>query len=92
MLGTKGSSSTGALALLSSTGTPCPAATESAGGGMPQWHTSGMRNPPPRSPQANDTWIDDDGELHVWDGTKWAPYEDDAPGLPAILDYIYREE
>ena len=57
---------------------------------MPQWHTSDMGNPLPSNPRVNDTWIDDDGELHVWDGTQWALYED--PSRLDDVEYgIYRE-
>jgi hypothetical protein len=30
--------------------------------------------PKPPNPEKYDTWIDDDGELYVFDGTEWAPY------------------
>ena len=51
------------------------------------WHTAAMKNPPPRNPRVNDTWIDDDDELRFWDGTKWALYEDPPP----LIDTRYRE-
>jgi hypothetical protein len=35
-----------------------------------------MRNPPPDKPAVNQTWVDDDGDLQVWDGKDWVPYED----------------
>lgn len=31
-------------------------------------------HPKPPSPEKYDTWIDNDGELYVFDGTKWTPY------------------
>lgn len=47
-----------------------------------------MKNPPPKNPQVNDSWIDDNGELHIWDGIGWVPYEDPPP-LP---DFVIRED
>ena len=45
-------------------------------GDAPRCHTAGMKNPPPKNPRVNQTWVDDDGVLHVWDGTDWLLYED----------------
>lgn len=47
-----------------------------------------MKNPPPKNPRVNDTWVDDDGELHVWDGAGWVPYED--PSSSLIDHSVYR--
>lgn len=33
-----------------------------------------MANSKPSNPEKYDTWIDDDGELHVFNGTDWEPY------------------
>jgi hypothetical protein len=47
-----------------------------------------MEYPPPKNPRVNQTWVDDDGVLHVWDGTDWVLYED----LPFFEpDPLYRE-
>lgn len=56
---------------------------------MRQWHTSDMKNPPPKNPRVNDTWVDDDGELRYWDGAKWALYED-VSSEP--YHYLYKDE
>lgn len=32
-------------------------------------------HPKPPDPEKYDTWIDDDGELRVFDGTGWVPYQ-----------------
>lgn len=34
-------------------------------------------------PQKNDVWIDDEGELFVFDGDKWVLYEDSPDDLAA---------
>jgi hypothetical protein len=34
------------------------------------------QNTPPENPAVNDTWMDDDGDLYVWNGTDWVPFED----------------
>lgn len=47
-----------------------------------------MSNPPPKNPRVNDTWIDSSGELQVWDGTVWKPYED----LPTQAPVVFKEE
>ncbi|XVV06611.1 hypothetical protein ACQPW3_14985 [Actinosynnema sp. CA-248983] len=31
---------------------------------------------PPQNPRPNDIWLDDDGELQVFDGRKWVTYQD----------------
>jgi hypothetical protein len=31
---------------------------------------------PPKDPEVNDAWVDDDGDLYTWDGTDWVPFED----------------
>jgi hypothetical protein len=35
-----------------------------------------VKNPPPENPRKNDTWMDDDNELHTWNGKEWVPFED----------------
>jgi hypothetical protein len=35
-----------------------------------------MTNSPPEDPKVRQTWVDDDGELLIWDGSAWVPYED----------------
>lgn len=47
-----------------------------------------MKNLPPANPRVNETWVDDDGELHVWNGSEWTLYED----RPRLPDNIYRLE
>lgn len=47
-----------------------------------------MKNPPPDNPRVNDTWIDSAGELRIWDGANWMPYED-LPDQPTV---IYKSE
>jgi hypothetical protein len=32
--------------------------------------------PPPKDPHANQTWLDENDVLRVWDGIEWVPYED----------------
>jgi hypothetical protein len=56
--------------------------------GTRRCHTAGMENPAPKNPQVNQTWVDDDGVLYVWDGTDWVLYED----LPFFEpDPLYRD-
>ena len=31
---------------------------------------------PPENPKVNDHWIDDAGDVWVWDGSDWMPPED----------------
>jgi hypothetical protein len=40
------------------------------------------RNSPPEHPQVNDVWVNDHGDLFVWNGTAWMPFEDVAPFEP----------
>lgn len=47
-----------------------------------------MSNPPPKNPRVNDTWIDSTGELQVWNGTNWKPYEDPPDGQ----SFVYKDE
>jgi hypothetical protein len=35
-----------------------------------------MLNSQPPDPKVEKTWINDDGELFISDGTNWLPYED----------------
>lgn len=37
-----------------------------------RWVSAG----PPQNPRPNDIWLDDDGELQVFDGRKWVTYAD----------------
>lgn len=44
-----------------------------------------MENSPPDKPAVNQAWVDDKGDLHIWDGNRWVPYEDlpfFEPGIP----------
>ena len=50
-----------------------------------------MKNPPPKDPQVNEAWLDDDGELHRWDGAKWVPYEDPSSSIDFENDIVYRD-
>jgi hypothetical protein len=42
---------------------------------------SGPSHPKPANPEKYDTWVADDGELYVFDGTAWVPYLSPPPPL-----------
>jgi len=31
---------------------------------------------PPKDPKLNDRWTDEVGDLWIWDGTEWVPFDD----------------
>jgi hypothetical protein len=37
---------------------------------------------PPKDPKVNDHWIDDAGDVWIWDGSDWMPPEDIPPFTP----------
>lgn len=49
-----------------------------------------MTTSPPPNPQANDTWLDDAGELKYFNGTAWVPYVD-LPDVPLEPNFLERE-
>lgn len=45
----------------------------------------------PSDPEVDDTWVDEDGELHTWNGKGWVPFmEIPAGGLGTELPTVFR--
>jgi hypothetical protein len=52
-----------------------------------------MTNSPPKDPKVDDIWLNDAGELHYWDGKRWALYDDppEWPGDDPDPKWLYRD-
>ena len=49
-------------------------------GGVVRCHTARMPSEdpfaPPENPKPGQNWVDEAGDLYMWDGTDWVPFED----------------